>query len=386
MDYQSILKLNQEIKSFRNANLFSIVDDKSIIVENTKTKAKFLIPYEENKSGFVFRCDEGELIEKGAPTPHETFIENSNKLLEGITNIFSENHKHARGYLKEVFNELPFVTYEDTTPEPPVKKYKTPKLTYFKKFQKSFNEMEAAKQEFFENNSLFTSSESLNRRVIFSSKVIEQFQEAHKMVKDFGKHVKQYSRLRNELVKHFNEEVAQTILSKIDFTEQFDIKAKASKILVEAKQKHEDLNIVDGAHKMNQIFESASNIPVIAKDYIYNYHMKSSDVPKFLKFRTGEFSVADVIAIAEEMEGALRNIGELNDEDMMYIADKQTMLEYMLRTHKVSDAIVKQIIEDFNKRFAGTTDDDYIASEMGFKSKEEQITINPQGIEASEGV
>ena len=94
----------------------------------------------------------------------------------------------------------------------------------------------------------------------------------------------------------------------------------------------------------------------------------------------GIFTVDDAITLSEELDHVISHIGHLNDEELGFVANQKAIVEYMIRTRKISDRMMKQIIEEFNKKFPNkSAEDEYIQSQLGFKDREEAKMGNPEG-------
>lgn len=378
MSYQKITAIKKEIESFKNAELISLAEDSKVAVRNTSTNAIYVIPYSEEDGNYVFDCENAEIVNEKDESSEELFAKNSQVLQDKIGAIFaeSENLENAIAELRDTVRELPQVD--------PAQFGQTAELVQEQEspiLPEKMAQYAEIEREFMNSFNMFDESGD----PVQSKVSVTHFKKLYKEVKsewnDFIEAIGVYHEFKVKLLEEIEDErIVEALLDNISLDEKINI--TVPKALVVAKNTiDEDLNIIETSKKViglwNSVFEDVT--PTSKSDKIYNYAQNDRERPKFLKFRMGVFTVEDVMVLIEELDRAMSAVGELNDEELMFISNQKYICEYMVRTRKVSDRMMKKVITEFNERFSAKNDDLYVQSQFGFKDRDEQKMGNITG-------
>jgi len=381
MSYKKVEAIKQEVENFPNTAFYSMTEENTVVVKNTQTGAVYEIPYEEAENGIVLDGEKAELVKEKEKTSQEQFEENSMNFQETMKKVFSENYDEAVKNLKQMIKTLPDVENEFAWPTEADKKDET---VYEGILADKFNKVVEIEKEYKKQKNLFDENGNVIPAKVSVSHYNEAEKEAEEEMKLFEEAVSKWTTFKKALMEDIEkEEVVDELLKNINFEE--DIRMTAPKAMVMVKNRiDEDVNVIDITKNVvatwNNIFNEDGLTPSKAMPVIYNFAQKDTERPTFLKFKMGVFTVEDAITMLEELDNAMAHIGDINDEELGFIANQKEILEYMIRTRKISDRVMKNIIQDFNEIFANrAAEDEYIQSQRGFKSREEREIGNIQG-------
>jgi len=387
--YERIEQLANEISRYADAEFYSLTAEGTVAIKNTKTGAIFEVPYTESDKGIVFHGTDGKMVQEPKKSPKDEFNENGQKLQSAIQSFFTEGeYDNKITDLKSIVKTLPTVDpkifNEETEVETKVEEYSGI-------LEDKVKEYLAIKKEFDESFQLFGDDGQLKENDISITAYNQMLEEVKEEQELFEKALLNYSVFSLAINEAFGPDTADVILKNIDL--ENDIKKSAPKALVLAKnQIDEAINVIESTEYIidvwNDIFAEDTINPANVNPVIFNYAQRDRERPRYLKFKMGVFTHEDVMILLEELDHAMSHIGDINDEELEFIANQKAMLEYMVRTRKISDRVIKQIITEFNKRFGKEADDEYTQSQLGFKDREEKDMGNIQGkaeMEPSEG-
>lgn len=377
--YEKISSVKSEVESFKNARFFSMDGENACIVENTVNKALFSIPFEISESGITFDGTQAKLVKEKTLTPIEEFSKNKQNLNATIKGIFEEGKlEESLASLKKLVHELPSV-------DPTVLVVPAPQKEeiYEGLLADKVNAFLAEKKNYENSLSLFDEEQNVVQDKIAISKFKKIEAEINEELEAFKKAVTAYKLFEEELKEIVpDEKVREKLLKDVDL--ETDISVSVPRSLVVAKNTiTEELNVLETSSKIIAAWKSnffaENTTPELANEKLFNFAKKDQDRPKFLKFRMGIYTIEDAITLLEELDNAMSHyVGGLDDEELGFIANQKAMVEYMIRSRKISDRVMQQIVEEFNKKFK-FKEDDYSGSEEGFKSRDEMKTGNPQG-------
>lgn len=373
--YDKFIKLQNEVKSFKSAELFSLGEN-SVIVKNTNTGALYDIPITEDENGITFHCENGEVVTGRNPDKNAKFFENRDMFQKSVKDIFiAEDFDAALATLKETIQTLPSVEILPEVTE------ETPEVSVYEGIlDNQVNEYNKQRREFSTTLALFDGSNNLVDQDVNSASLNKAVEESNAEFESFEQDVTKFVTFQNELTTILdNQKITNYVLEHVNFDE--NIRMEIPKVLVTAKHAlHEDINVIDATKQIVTAFETAFNedtTPSSKAPFIFNYAQNDRERPTFLKFRMGTFTVEDAMTLLEELDQTLAKIGDLNDEDLMFISNQKYIVEYMMRTRKISDRMMIKVIEDFNARFnSKDAEDDYLQSQFGFKDRDEAKMAN----------
>jgi len=376
--YEKIKAIKDEVELFPNAKFYSIADD-SVIIENKTTGALYKVPYEETDNGIVFDGEEAELVKEKNPTPKDEFIENSKNLKNTISRVFNEDeYEDAISNLKKMIAALPSVEQNILLEEEILEE-----TEYEGILEEKIREYDAIEKEFINSLKFFDEEGEIipGKHSISNYKVL--YEDTKEEWENYIESIRKYHEFKELIVETYDEEICEVLLKNINVEDNIEI--AAPKALVIAKNTiNEDINAIEETKNIidywNVIYNEDGINPDMAVGKIFNFAKRDNEKPKFLKFKMGVFTVEDAMTLSSEIDHALSHIGYINDEELDFIANQKEILEYMIRTRKISDRMMNKLIRDFNEKFTDKErEDEYIQSQLGFKDREERKLGNIQG-------
>ena len=382
MSYDKVVTIKNEIEKFKDAKFYSLVSEDTVIIRNAKTNALYEVPYEETENGYLFKGEQALMVEEKQPSKLDEFKQNSETLKKAINAIFTEeiDYDVAIHILDQVIQDLPVVDpalFNTSAKEEVTETYEgilAEKVNEYKKVEKEYNQ----------SSVIFDEEDNMIEKTFGCSATIEIEKELESELKEYAESIEAFKELKKSLSEKLQKpELEKYILENI--LEQENIKMAIPKVLVQAKQViSEEFNAVDATRTIISIFEDLT--PALKMDKIYNFAQNNRERPQFLKFRMGVFTVEDAMTLYEELDQVLTKLGELDDEEMMYVANQKAIVEYMMRTRRISDRVMVEVIESFNKKFNNKeAEEAYVQSEYGWKDREEAKMGNITGKASRDG-
>jgi tetratricopeptide (TPR) repeat protein len=382
MSYDKVVTIKNEIEKFKDAKFYSLVGEDTVIIRNAKTNALYEVPYEETENGYLFKGEQALMVEEKHPSQLDEFKQNSETLKKAINVIFTEevDYDVAIHILDQVIQDLPAV---DPALFATAEKEEVAE-TYEGILAEKVNEYKKAEKEYNGSNIIFDEEDNMIEKTFGSSAVIEIEKELDAEIAEYKESIEAFKELKKALSEKLQKpELEKYILENL--MEKENVKMAIPKVLVQAKQViAEEFNAVDATRSIISVFEDLT--PALKMDKIYNYAQNNRERPTFLKFKMGVFTVEDAMTLYEELDQVLTKLGELDDEEMMYVANQKAIVEYMMRTRKISDRVMMEVIESFNKKFNNKeAEDAYTQSEFGWKDRDEAKMGNMTGKASRDG-
>lgn len=379
-NYDKVKLIKDKIEKFKDVSFYSLADNNSIIIENKKTSALYEIKYNEENEIYTFDTNNAVLLKPKNKTLKETFSEHALKLHNGVKQIFSEeNFDNSVNNLKQLIKTLPNINYSEEPIEYHKNNKKFKKKAIGNSLENKYQQMEEIKKEYFKNYIMFNENNDIIEKVFEIDKLEKMYNESEKTYKIFVDNIEKFTKLNNELIAKYNEDIAKEI---IDSVMKQELKVAIPKAAVKIKSSiNEEFNIIDSTKEITTIIKNIfeEQEPSVSSSSVFNLAKSNIDMPKFLKFRVNLYSLEDLRQLVSELTLALSSIGSISPEEMHFINEKKMQAEYMLRTGLINDKLVQEIIDSFNERFAHDSSDMMNDNARGFDSVESMNDNNVIG-------
>lgn len=318
---------------------------------------------------------------------HE-FYQNVDTVKNAIKQFFTEEYDVALADMKAIIRNLHSVPRpEETTPSTPVMESadeQAPARLIGESFADKIAAFEDIENEYVSALHIFTESGDIIPDKVISldeqeaaSDSAKAYYEAFKKCAELNYVFKKY------LIETFGDDVQQKIFESADFNNKPAV--AISKLAATLKREGHNINTVDFIKIMNEAIASYKEKqtefledidPQLSSAFIPNF-IADPNMPKFLRFNVGIFTVQDLMTLSNELNQAIAHIGSITPEDLFLINNWKNQIEYMMRYDQICDRLVKEIIDTFNKRFGADKTADYENPEMsrGFRTVDQE-TIN----------
>lgn len=393
--YEKVNAISREARLV-GAKFVSLADDGMAILSNPADGSAWEVPYGESEGCVMFDGARATMVKRPARSKTDDFTKNVNRLRGAISGIFSDDYKESIQRLRGVIATLPYTEANEAGEAEMCEKHKKPlvdgkcqaceaedkrKATEKKepgdgtqgKIKDAMDSVHEAAEEFGASAVLFY-GQSINRSTVSMSAARKAARLVAEETERFSRFAKAYGAFRADVARSAGE-ATDAILEALNYSG--DIEASAARAIAVAKAKLGDkVNAVEAARAVaaaaRKHLVSEEQSPKDAAPFTYNFGHADSSRPKYLKFRTGDFTYEDVKTVSLELAAAMGS-KDLTAEELDRLGDYRVQVEYMLQSKQICDRVLASIIEDFNKTFI-KTDDDYNSSPLGWRNRGEQFS------------
>ena len=414
------------VESFKDAEFVSLVDNRSLVLRNSRTGASWQVGYRRSGSGYVIDATKAVVVEAAAPTSNQKFAGNARLLQEAIGGIFTKNKLPAAiKDLRSIIRNLPSAVNEeeegdsngvpgaDTAKGKKEKKKKKggdgptgvsalKALAYESKSEvtkhssedeqlasasdapkykltgdgrgkdgkskdigEAMFEFDAAENAFIESLTLFGGNGNINKREFDVTAIAAMYEDARAEYEAWHAAASKWHIIRSGVEARFGD-AASSILESLDLTKKLDV--TVPKALVMASANGAKVDVAAGSTDLINIIkkaygEGSGNVdPMQQASVLWNVAADKRERPAFLKFRIGAYTQDHLLTLLEELELAFSDYRK-EDEDFRLINEMKSRVEYMVRTRQICDRAVDEIIKSFNERFAKDEADAYLGAD-----------------------
>lgn len=391
MNFKKFKEIREAISTFDDAEFDSLLNESTVLVKNSKGNI-YSIPFQYNENGnIIFSSENAKMLEKSEenekePTLKAIITGKVRTIKESLKSFFEsdeteidasiiaenldyiklarldhlEKHKNNENISNQsmVLESEEFSQLSDSEKEI-IRKFKN-------SFKQKNSEYNMIKNEFFENGKLFQSSGKIKRTQFLNPlKVAELYSEKKEIRQELES---QYDIINTfyeaiEKALKLNHSEREILFQGINLLNESDFKTELAKNLVILKRKvNPGIDISDLARKVNNLYnETFKNHEGLDYSRLTNYEEMISTLTtdsnsepntfKFLKFKIGVYSAQDLATLRSEFDQVIKNCYGMSREALMNIQDMRDKVDFMLKTGRIDDEQVGEIINVFNTSY-----------------------------------
>lgn len=405
MKLSAFKKVKEAINGFNDTEFVSLLSDDKAIVKNINTDREYILPFsinESDESRVSFYPSKSELYSEDEKEGTETLEEHlesetdpkedfKNAYLEYLNGNFeSEDDKvFARDMIVESFmkviksdrkkNQHEIVSESETETNDTYPRIVNhfAESEHGKRYIESMSKIYDKLHSYFEMKSewedscgnLFSESGEIKNTDItinpftFVSLYKEKTKVRHDLFGDRDSYANFFESIKNRF-EDYNEDTIIQIFEDANFDSESALRASIAKnIVLFNKSNDNQINVKDFLPIVSEEFNnhfSEKTEPTKTEAYLENLFSEIggeigdpnfSDKCKFLKIRTGVYSIEDVRDIRNELSALMRSPNEFSRDELLMIGEARDLIDFMYRTRKIDDEVVSESINRINTAF-----------------------------------
>lgn len=391
MNFKKFKEIREAVSTFDDAEFDSLLNESTVLVKNHKGNI-YSIPFQYNENGnIIFSSENAKMLEKSEENEKEptlkaiitgkvrtikeslkSFFESDETEIDA--SIIAENLDYIklarRDSLEKYKNNESISNQSMVLESEEFSRLSDSEKEVIRKFKNSFkqknSEYNMIKNEFFENGKLFQSSGKIKRTQFLNPlKVAELYSEKKEIRQDLESQYDIintfYETIEKQLKLNSNER--EILFTGINLFNESDFKTELAKNLVILKRKvNSGIDISDLARKVNNLYnETFKDSKDLDYSRLTSYEEmistlttdsnSESNTFKFLKFKIGVYSAQDLATLRSEFDQVIKNCYGMSREALMNIQDMRDKVDFMLKTGRIDDEQVGEIINIFNTSY-----------------------------------
>lgn len=391
MNFKKFKEIREAVSTFDDAEFDSLLNESTVLVKNSKGNI-YSIPFEYNENGnIIFSSENAKMLEKSEEVEKEqslrTIISGKvRNIKESLKSFFeSEDDEIDSSIIAENLDYIKLARLDSLEKFKKDEKLSKESMVFeskefsqlsdsekeiIRKFKNSFKEKNSnynlIKNEFFENGKLFETSGKIKRTQFLNPlKVAELYSEKKQIRQDLESQYDIINTFYETIEKDLSltSDKREILFNGINLLNESDFKTELAKNLVILKRKFDSsIDISELAKKINNLYnETFKEHEGLDYSRLTNYEEMISTLTsdsnseantfKFLKFKIGVYSAQDLATLRSEFDQVIKNCYGMSREALMNIQDMRDKIDFMLKTGRIDDEIVGEIINTFNSSY-----------------------------------
>ena len=392
MNFKKLKEIKEAISTFDDTEFDSLLNESTVLVKNTKGNL-YSIPFQYNENGnIIFESEQAKMLEKSEengevePTLRDVISEKVRNIKNSLKSFFeseddsidasiiSENLDYIKlarlDHLNKFKKDQSILNTQMVLESEEFSTLSESEKEIVRNFKETFKEKTSnynlIKNEFFENGKLFEASGKIKRNQFLNPiKVAELYKEKREIREELENQFSVIEEFYETIEKtlKINQEKREIIFNGINLFNESEFKTELAKNLVILKKKTgSNIDISDLAKRINnaynECFKDVENLDYSRlssyEEMISTLTTDSNSEPntfKFLKFKMGVYSAQDLATLRTEFDQVIKNCYGMSREALMNIQDMRDKIDFMLKTGRIDDEQVGEIINGFNSSY-----------------------------------
>lgn len=384
-----VFDIKEALEKYPDVHFYSLGAKKGRVIVENNQKGLFEIGFKANGDKYIFETTNAVELK---PSEFKAIVESQEDIDEfskgvadvraTIKQLFAEEYEDAITALKDMIISMPSAQHTHKTVDS-INESSEPTDTIRTGFGSfladKLDQFEALEADFRKSFVMFNEDGSIIEDKTFDIDIMESVaDEAKAKYNAFKAQIELHTVFSQYLVESFGEDLTAEILETLDMSKNLSV--SIPKLAASLKKSGADINSVDFIKTINEALDTYREKQTMfmedikadmANPIIPNFTTDEESHSKFLRFNVGVFTVDDLRSLSSELNQAMARLGSITPDDLMIINNWRGQVEYMLHYNQISDRLVKEIIDNFNKRFGKDQSEDFDAESFGFNSTDQ---------------